>query len=50
MKNDAKILIRLPKKIKNEFKKHCNKYLIDMSVSIRQLILKELQGNDKKRA
>lgn len=43
MKNDSKILIRLPKKEKLKFQKKCEKELIDMSVKIRQLILKELQ-------
>jgi hypothetical protein len=43
MKNDSKILIRLPKKSKLKFQKKCEKELIDMSVKIRQLILKELE-------
>lgn len=42
MKNDAKILIRLPKSSKNKFQKLCEKQLIDMSVKIRQMILNEI--------
>jgi len=42
-KNDTIILVRLPKEIKEEFKKRCDKELIDMSVKIRQIIYKELK-------
>jgi len=44
MKNDSKILIRLPKKVKLNFQNKCDKELIDMSVKIRQLILKEIES------
>lgn len=44
MKNDSKILIRLPKKVKLKFQNKCDKELIDMSVKIRQLILKEIES------
>ncbi len=43
MKNDSKILIRLPKTAKSKFQKLCEKQLIDMSVKIRQMILKEIE-------
>lgn len=43
MKNDSKILIRLPKKAKAKFQKKCEAEMIDMSVKIRQLILKEIE-------
>ena len=43
MKNDSKILIRLPKKAKLKFQKKCEQELIDMSVKIRMLILKEIE-------
>ena len=44
MKNDSKILIRLPKKAKAKFQKKCESELIDMSVRIRQLILADIQN------
>jgi len=43
MKNDATVMIRLPKNIKDLFQKQCDKELIDMSVKIRQIIYKELK-------
>lgn len=42
MKNDAEIIIRLPKEIKSKFSKQCDEELIGMSVKIRQFILKEV--------
>lgn len=45
MKNDSTIRIRLPENIKDVFKEYCDKELIDMSVKIRQMILKELKEN-----
>ena len=47
MKNNADIRVRLPKKAKEEFKKLCEEEFIDMSVKIRQIILKELKENKK---
>mgnify|MGYP003435566519 CR=1 FL=1 len=46
MKNDAEIIIRLPKEVKEKFSKKCDKELIGMSVKIRQLILIELNKNE----
>lgn len=43
MKNNADIRVRLPEKAKEEFKKLCEEEFIDMSVKIRQIILKELK-------
>lgn len=43
MKNDYEVRVRLPKKIKEEFAKHCDENLIGMSVKIRQLIILELK-------
>lgn len=45
MKNDAEIIIRLPKEIKEKFSNQCEKELIGMSVKIRQLIMNELNKN-----
>lgn len=45
MKNNAEIIIRLPKEIKEKFSNQCDKELIGMSVKIRQLILNELNKN-----
>lgn len=42
MKNDVRLLVRLPKEIKEQFHKKCEKELIDMSVKIRHMIYKEL--------
>lgn len=42
MKNDAEIIIRLPKEIKEKFSKQCEEELIGMSVKIRQIIINEL--------
>jgi hypothetical protein len=47
MKNNSDIRVRLPKKAKEEFKKLCEEEFIDMSVKIRQIILKELKENKK---
>lgn len=44
MKNDCTILIRMPKHIKDAFQKQCEEELMDMSVKVRQLILKELKS------
>ena len=43
MKNNSDIRVRLPKKEKEEFRLLCESELIDMSVKIRQIILKELK-------
>jgi len=46
MKNDAEIIIRLPKEIKEKFSKQCDKELIGMSVKIRQIIMSELNKSE----
>ena len=43
MKNDKVILVRLPEEVKKQFKKQCEKELVDMSVKIRHIILMELK-------
>jgi hypothetical protein len=43
MKNDVKIIVRLPQEIKTQFRELCDKELIDMSVKIRHIIYKELK-------
>ena len=42
MKNDTKLLVRMPKDIKIKFQELCDKELIDMSVKVRQFIYQEL--------
>ena len=42
-KNNTEVKIRLPKHIKDAFKNMCDEELIDMSVRIRQIIMKELK-------
>ena len=46
MKNDKVILVRLPEEVKKQFKKQCEKELVDMSVKIRHIILMETGGAD----
>ena len=46
MKNDSKITLCIPEKIKIAFQKYCDDELIDMSVKIRQLILQELRKQE----
>ncbi len=44
---DATILVRLPNEAKDRFKKLCEEEYIDMSVKIRQIILRELKEAEK---
>ncbi len=42
-RNNKIIIVRLPEKEKELFKKQCEEELIDMSVKIRHIIFKELK-------
>ena len=43
MEKDESLRIRLPKEIKDKFKKVCKQELTDVSTKIRQFILKEIK-------
>ena len=42
-KKDARVMVRMPMAVKIKFQKKCEAELIDMSVRIRQLILKDVK-------
>jgi hypothetical protein len=42
-KNNARLIIRLPKEVKEQYQKLCDEELIDMSVNIRQMIMQRIK-------
>jgi hypothetical protein len=42
-KNNTRLIIRLPKEVKEQYQILCDEELIDMSVNIRQMIMQRIK-------